>query len=155
MGRLEGRDEAVQREMEISIVFRCYRWYPYSHTSSPRKPLSLHQWKILSQYIDAGTGGFKVFIQRCRHWLARQCPWCWVLSNSELHNRGYNGQLFDPSMKESVLGVDIAPLILGDPTYPLMDWLIKLSRKPKDTHLSREFQLPAQQNSYDCGRHLR
>ena len=32
-----------------------------------------------------------------------------VLSNSELFNRGCNGQLFDPSIKESILGVDMGP----------------------------------------------
>ena len=47
-----------------------------------------------------------------------------VLSNSELYNHGCNGQLFDPSIKESILGVDMGPMILGDPAYPLLDWLI-------------------------------
>ena len=48
-----------------------------------------------------------------------------VLSNSKLYNRGCNGQLFDSSIKESMLGVDMGPLILGDPAYPLLDWPIK------------------------------
>lgn len=43
-----------------------------------------------------------------------------VLSNSKLCNSGCNEQLFDPIIKESILGVDIDPLILGDPAYPLL-----------------------------------
>lgn len=43
-----------------------------------------------------------------------------VLSNSKLCNSGCNEQLFDPSIKESILGVDIDPLILGNPAYPLL-----------------------------------
>ena len=50
------------------------------------------------------------------------------------------GHLFDPNIKETVLGVDIAPLILGDPAYPLLDWLMK--------------GYPENQNTPSCQRHF-
>ena len=48
-----------------------------------------------------------------------------VLSNSELYNRGLDGQLFDATVKTTVLGNEIGPVILGDPAYPLLNWLMK------------------------------
>ena len=48
-----------------------------------------------------------------------------VLSNSELYNLGLQGKLFDPRITERVLGVDLNPVILGDPAYPLLNWLVK------------------------------
>ena len=48
-----------------------------------------------------------------------------VLSNSELYNLGLQGKLFDPSITERVLGVDLNPVIRGDPAYPLLNWLVK------------------------------
>ena len=56
-----------------------------------------------------------------------------VLSSSELYNRGCNGQLFDPSIKESILGVDMGPLILGSLAYPPLDWLIKAYPENQNT----------------------
>lgn len=56
-----------------------------------------------------------------------------VLSNSEIYNRGCNGDLFDPNIKETILGIDIAPVILGDPAYPLLDWLIKAYPENQNT----------------------
>ena len=48
-----------------------------------------------------------------------------VLSNSELYNLGLQGKLFDPNITERVLGVDLNPVILGDPADPLLNWLVK------------------------------
>ena len=48
-----------------------------------------------------------------------------VLSNSEFYNLGLKSQLFDGNVKERILGVNIGPVILGDPAYPLLEWLMK------------------------------
>ena len=48
-----------------------------------------------------------------------------VFSNSELYTLGCSGQLFPPDLKESILGREIQPVILGDPAYPLLTCLIK------------------------------
>jgi hypothetical protein len=48
-----------------------------------------------------------------------------VLSNSEFYNLGLKSQLFDGNLKERIIGVNIGPVILGDPAYPLLEWLMK------------------------------
>ena len=47
-----------------------------------------------------------------------------VLSNSETHKLGNEGALF-PDFKETILGQDTHPCILGDPAYPLLPRLLK------------------------------
>ena len=49
-----------------------------------------------------------------------------VLSNSELYNRGCNGQPFDPSIKESILGVDMGPLLLVSTSARLGGELVRV-----------------------------
>ena len=44
-----------------------------------------------------------------------------VLSNSELYNHSLKSQLFDINVNERSLGVDLGPIILGDPAYPLLE----------------------------------
>ena len=51
-----------------------------------------------------------------------------VLSNSELYNRGCNGQLFDPSIKESILGVDMGPLLLVSASARLGGELVRVGQ---------------------------
>ena len=47
-----------------------------------------------------------------------------VLVNSSLYKRGQDGTLF-PDWKESICGEEIPLLVLGDPAYPLLSWLMK------------------------------
>ena len=51
-----------------------------------------------------------------------------VLSNSELYNRGCNGQPFDPSIKESILGVDMGPLLLVSASARLGGELVRVGQ---------------------------
>ena len=56
-----------------------------------------------------------------------------VLSNSELYDSGRKGHLFDTNIKETILGVDIGPVIIGDPAYPLLEWLMKAYPENENT----------------------
>ena len=48
-----------------------------------------------------------------------------VFSNSQLYALGCSGRLFPPDVKEEILGQEIHPVILGDPAYPMLNWLLK------------------------------
>ena len=47
-----------------------------------------------------------------------------VFANSSLYLKGSNGTLL-PNWKHCISGVDVPLLILGDPAYPLLPWLMK------------------------------
>ncbi|XP_065121943.2 uncharacterized protein [Paramisgurnus dabryanus] len=61
-----------------------------------------------------------------------------VLRNSTLFHLAENGQLF-PTETQEIEGVHIPVMLLGDPAYPLMSWLMK--GFPDNGHLSREQRL--------------
>ena len=68
-----------------------------------------------------------------------------VLSNSELYNQGLQGKLFDPNIKETLLGVEISPVILGYPAYPMLSWLMKAYPEIQNTpNWQRHFNQSAQ-----------
>lgn len=58
-----------------------------------------------------------------------------VLSNSSFFRKANEGSLF-PNWKRRINGVDVPLLILGDPAYPLLPWLIKCY--PETGNLSPE-----------------
>ena len=58
-----------------------------------------------------------------------------VFSNSSLYRRGQNQTLF-PDLKKPIAGKDIPLLLLGDPAYPLLPWLMKAF--PNNGRLSQE-----------------
>ena len=58
-----------------------------------------------------------------------------VFSNSTLYQKGQDGTLF-PDWKESIAGTDVPLVLLGDPAYPLLPWLMKAF--PDNGHLSRQ-----------------
>ena len=58
-----------------------------------------------------------------------------VFVNSSLHKRGQDGTLF-PDCKETICGKQIPLLVLGDPAYPLLSWLMKAF--PDNGNLSRQ-----------------
>ena len=48
-----------------------------------------------------------------------------VFSNSQLYALGCSKRLFPPDVKEEILGKEINPVILADPAYPMLNWLLK------------------------------
>ena len=48
-----------------------------------------------------------------------------VLANSPLYGFGQSGTLFPPDKTEVINGVRIPVVIIGDATYPLLEWLMK------------------------------
>ena len=58
-----------------------------------------------------------------------------VFSNSSLYKRGQAGTLL-PHCRKSLSGSDVPLVILGDPAYPLLPWLMKAY--PNNGHLSCE-----------------
>ena len=48
-----------------------------------------------------------------------------VFSNSQLYALGCSERLFPPDVKEEILGKEINPVILADPAYPMLNWLLK------------------------------
>ena len=58
-----------------------------------------------------------------------------VFGNSTLFQKGQDGSLF-PDWKETIAGKHVPLVILGDPAYPLLPWLMKAF--PDNGHLSRQ-----------------
>ena len=58
-----------------------------------------------------------------------------VFANSSLYQRGQGGNLL-PDWKEEIAGKEVPIVLLGDPAYPLLPWLMKAY--PNNGHLTPE-----------------
>ena len=73
-----------------------------------------------------------------------------VFSNSLLFEKGQAGNLF-PHKPRKILEVEVPILILGDPAYPLLPWLMKpFSDNGKLTRPQKHFNYRAQPSKGCC-----
>ena len=49
----------------------------------------------------------------------------WVLANSKLYQKGERGELF-PHIAKEISGVFVPIVVISDPAYPLLQWIMKL-----------------------------
>ena len=78
-----------------------------------------------------------LFIDIYVGWPGRVHDTC-MFSNSSLYHGRQSSNILFPDVKESISGKDIS-LVLGDPAYPLLQWLMKAF--PDNGRLSREQKL--------------
>ena len=62
-----------------------------------------------------------------------------VLANSELYVLGNTDKLFPPDLSENINGVRVPAVILGDPAYPLLPWLLKAYSENRNTPFAERY----------------
>ena len=115
---------------------RCCGRYSHPHHSSNRVPRRPPQQKGVVLHADASSRRPSVPVHGCLlHWLAGMNARC-----TRVCQLKEEGELF-PNQTVDIEGVQMPIVLLGDPAYPLMSWLLK--------HFSDNERLTREQHTFN------